>query len=157
MDLSQVKIVELNTILEIGVPVEKAESYKTESGVRRLLQRIATFFSLHVGSLTSIGLGIPVHHGDWNHDDFIQINDFGYSCNNECKKSKTHQVFRGFGLTLYLVRRKDENEFYFGTYAFKVKGCDVQICISGQTTSDRNFHSPKKGEIEVLGLIKELA
>lgn len=157
MDLSQVKIVELNAILEIGVPIEKVESYKTESGVRRLLQRIAVFISMHIGNIGEFGVGLPVHHADWKHDDFIEINDFGYSCNNECPKSKTQTVFRGFGLTLYLVRPKDEDKQFFGTYAFKVKECDVQICVSGQSVGDKNLHSSKRDEIEVRGLIEEMA
>lgn len=154
MDLHDVKIVELSAIIEIGLPFEKADGYKTERGLQNFLNRLAFFVAQNVPSLGETKL---IHHGNWTHDDFIVINNFGYSCNWNRQKSKTHRVFRGFGLTLFAVRRANErDQNFFGTYTYDVEGYPVEITVSGQTVSQTNINSPKKDQV-VFRKFREMA
>ena len=134
-------------VIEIGIPIEKALSYKRPSGLPKLLQKIQFDFSMNVRSLDNL----PIQYVDVDDLDFCDIPDFGYSINNECPDSKTHKVFRNFGLDIYAIVPKDPDTGtgVFATYRYMVNDYPVHMIVSGMEESERNYQAPIKNKVKI--------
>jgi len=147
-----VKVWDIYSIIEVGIPNERAERFKTERGLIEHIEHIVSVFS---DKVASFGDHIVANRGKLGDNMTCEIKNFGYSYSKKRHQNKAHRVFRLFGHDYYIFVPLNgaETNAVFGVYKYdmKIKSTiyPIEVTISGVGGNRGSFSV--KTDIEYKG------
>lgn len=146
-DDENVQLFYLGAIVEIGVPINKALSFKTTNGLKSYAERMVKEFASNVKKIGKV----PIGYTSYRSGSYCEIKNFDYSAINQFEQNEEFRVFRFFGFDFFTPMNPGEEFLCLKNdgYMYKFKDMKVRVDISSMSRpSKRRYKELKITEID---------
>jgi hypothetical protein len=119
--MENIALVEQSIIVEIKFDKTKLKEFKTERGLKNYLHNTTYNFLNKLKIFNNVDLRKVINTYNY---DYVEINDFNYSANNQVPKTENHIVYRLFDFNLLGITENPKTNFInqiFNTKLFDIK------------------------------------